>query len=69
MVPRSNNIKLVRLVTPKKTTVSCGRLFMSKHERRKKNDLPLNVTIRSKYKKELGKEDRDDVVFKGVREK
>ena len=35
----------------------------------KKNDLPLNVTIRSKYKKELGKEDRDDVVFKGVREK
>ena len=40
---------MVRLGTPKKV-ILYGRIFTEKYE---KNDLPPNVTIRRRYKKEL----------------
>lgn len=43
-----------------------GRRFMPKCEQK---DLPPNVTIRRQYKKELVEKNRQDVEFRGVREK
>ena len=52
MFNRRNNIVMVnRLTTPKKDTRPDGKTFMAKYRRRRKNDLPANITIRRRYKK------------------
>ena len=67
MVRRRNNIVVIRLTAPRKVTLP-GEKRSMKCERRKK-DLPPNVTIRSRYKKQLAEEDSDGEGFQGVREK
>ena len=59
-------IKKWKLPSLKKMSLPDGRRFMPKCEQK---DLPPNVTIRRQYKKELVEKNRQDVEFRGVREK
>ena len=62
MVQRRNNIIMVRLPNPKSVILRNRRIFLVKYERRKKKkgDLPANVTTGRRYKKYL--EEADNVV-------
>lgn len=59
---------MIRLSTPKKVALPGGTSFMQEMKE-EKNDLLPNVILIERYKKELRREDREGMLFKGGREK
>ena len=57
MSRRRNSIIMIRLPTSKKVVLSVGKMFIA------------NATIKRRYEKQPGEEDREGVVFKRVGEK